>query len=45
MVDFETLMFIISFGPLALVIILVEVILRILFRGSKNEDNRKAGAD
>lgn len=32
MIDFETLMFIIAFAPVLLVVILVEVVLRLLFK-------------
>ena len=45
MIDFETLMFIISFGPVVLVIVFVEVILRILFRGAKDENDGKTSTD
>ena len=36
MIDFETLMFVISFTPIILILIFVEVILRIAFRKEKN---------
>jgi hypothetical protein len=32
MIDFETLLFVIAFTPLLLIVILIEVVLRLLFK-------------
>ena len=32
MIDFETLMFVIAFSPVLLVVIIIEVVLRLLFK-------------
>jgi TRAP-type C4-dicarboxylate transport system permease small subunit len=41
MIDFETLMFIIAFGPVILIIVFVEVFLRFMFRSGYESENQK----